>query len=86
MKSIQQFNDWARPYTSHRQTCLQQCQPNRPNCLEGYKIARKCISLGPIAWFKENHEDICPTCHSGGFFVTRKDDCGANKLMVLSHS
>jgi len=64
---IEQFEFWARPYTSDRQNCSEQCQPNSPNCVDGYKIARKCIGLGPIAWIKENHEDSCSTCHSGGF-------------------
>jgi len=67
MTLVELFEHWAMPYTSHRQSCSEQCQPNSPNCVDGYKIARRCISLGPIAWLKKNHENSCPTCHSGGF-------------------
>lgn len=65
--SIEQFQVWAMPYTSHRQSCSEGCQPNRPRCFAGFRAASECVSSGPIAWLKENHDDNCFICHSGGF-------------------
>ena len=71
MKSTEQFQVWARPYASHKQSCTQQCQPNRPSCPEGYKIARRCHKLGPIAWFKENHENNRAIAIREAIFATK---------------
>ena len=65
--SIELFQQWASPYTNHQQDCHFGCRPERPRCRAGFQIASRCISQGPIAWHRHNHDNHCPICRSGGF-------------------
>ncbi len=62
---MEQFESWAGSYALHQRECTEGCKPGFPKCPEGYQIASKCVSLGPVAWYKETHEKVCPVCSAG---------------------
>jgi hypothetical protein len=65
MIPLEQFEQWAEPYALHQRLCREGCNPNLPKCTVGWRIVHKCVSLGPIAWFKKTHEDTCAVCRTG---------------------
>jgi hypothetical protein len=65
MIPLEQFEQWAGQYALHQRHCTQACRPNFPQCILGWRIASKCVSFGPIAWFRKTHADICAACRTG---------------------
>jgi hypothetical protein len=59
MIEIEQLQRWLERYTDHQRACSLEGVPRHPLCFIGYRIWGKCLSLGPMAYYKKKHEDTC---------------------------
>jgi hypothetical protein len=74
MARIDQFRLWAQAFLAHCRQCSEGCSPRAQRCKEGWQIATKCVSVGPVAEFKR-HEEGCPECLANRY-------CGAGTTLI----